>query len=171
MNDAPVATALSALPDHAALRVVPACPALDAAAAADASAAMVKLFSQFQREGRCQSAAIEVLGDGHLLLLAWLGPALSGCSHDKINHLLQHLGQRHGRRLLDAPPLVVEVEGVIQHLSHAEFKDLVRQGRLGSHDYAWDSMASTLGDWRLAGRRPLAEHWLSPLLQRALSAP
>ena len=81
-------TDLDQLSDQALLRLLPSDQLITASE--KLILAWDKLASQFAREGRLQSAAAQILAQGQLLLLAWEGPALSGCSHDKIHGLLRH---------------------------------------------------------------------------------
>ncbi|MHC5067704.1 MAG: hypothetical protein ACYTF0_03840, partial [Planctomycetota bacterium] len=68
---------LSALPDDAALRVLPCHPPLAPAAAAEAVAALRKLVEQFVREGALRAAAVESAPtkDGRIqfVLMSWCG--------------------------------------------------------------------------------------------------
>lgn len=162
---------LAELPDHARLTLLPAAPPLDDAAAQALGAAIDKLFAQFAREGRCAGWAVEALGGGAVLAIAYVGAEpLSGCSHDKLAQLLATHEQRGGRALLAAPPLVVEVDGAPLATDRAGLRALVAAGRVGLDTIHWDLRVATLGEWRGRGRVPASASWLGPLVVRAAAA-
>ena len=141
------------LPDRALLRVLAADPALAPESAAALAAAIERLFVQFIREGRCAAAEVGVERDGRFLVIAWDGPALSGCSHDKIAQVVAAHEARCGARLLDAPPIAVGDPPLL--VDRAGLKALVAGGGLDADAPWWDLRAATLGAWR-AGPVPLA---------------
>ncbi len=158
-------TTLVELPDAAAVRLIAADPALDAEFAALLLTALAKLFAQFAREARLRAYALELAADGAVLVLAWAADAaLSGCSHDKINHLLEQFGARSGRRFLDAPPLVVELDGRARAMDRGALRAAVAAGRFSADGFFYDLRAPDVGTWRRAGRRCVRGSWLEPLL-------
>lgn len=151
------------LSDGAQLRVLAADPALAPEAAAALSGAVERLFLQFIREGRCAAAEVSVEQGGCFLVIAWDGPALSGCSHDKIAQVVTAHEARHGVRLLDAPPIAVGDPPWL--VDRNGLKELLAAGAITAASPWWDVRATTLGAWR-AGPVALAR---SPFT-RALGA-
>lgn len=159
---------LADLPDQAHLRVIASDPALTVDLGAHLAMAIDKLFLQFQREGRVVAWASEIQVHGALLLLAWTGAPLSGCSHDKIGGLLAAWSARSGCRLLDAPPIVVETGAGVRCTDRAGLRALVTAGAVDADSAIWLRSASTLGQWRGEAGRRLGE---SPLAAMAFSPP
>jgi hypothetical protein len=160
--------ALSTFPDHAHLRLSAIAPPLDEYAGASLLAALGKLFAQFEREGRISAHAMELLGGGTVLALAWEGrEPLSGCSHDKVAQVLKAHQERSGSALLDAPPIVVEVDGVPRAVARPGLRALVAAGAIGPDSWHWDLRCDSVGAWRERGRRAARETWLAPLVARA----
>ena len=150
------------LPDPALVRFVTCTPALNGPGLTALTRALELLGQQFVRENRCSAFAAESACAGHLVVLAWDGPALSGCSHDKLNRLFAELGARHGVDLLSAPPLVIAVEGTWT------CTDRVGLRAAGARITAVaDTRCANLGAWRAQGIGPLAQSWLAGLLVRA----
>jgi len=121
-------------------------------------AAMDKLFAQFLREGRCSAHGSMALADGAALVVAWVGEALSGCSHDKIAGLLTH------HRLLDAPPIVVQTAAGWQAVDRAGLRALATAGSLAEEFL--DTQVTDLGALRRSGVRPIADSWLARVIAR-----
>ena len=162
---------LDELPDRARLRLLPVTPALDEQAAQALAEALDRLFAQFVREGRTERWAVEALGGGAVLAIAYDGgDELSGCSHDKIAQVLSVHEQRGGRALLAAPPLVLEVDGAPRCTDRAGLRALVAAGAVGPDTIHWDLRVITLGEWRAHGRAPARGTWLAPLIARAAGA-
>jgi len=136
------------LPDTAALRVVVAEPALQAGFAADAVTAIMKLMQQFIREGRCTAADVVSLEAGRFVLIAWAGPPLSGCSHDKFAHLLATFESRSGCALLAPPPWAVGAPGAVRLVDRAGLKSGVASGEFSAATPVWKVRASSVGEWR-----------------------
>jgi hypothetical protein len=157
--------ALADLPDQARLRLLPVDPPLDQAAGTALCAAIDKLMRQFAREGRCERWAAEVLGGGAVLAIATLGQEeLSGCSQDKLSQLLAHQERSGERRIIAAPPIVVEIDGSPRCLDRRELRARAARGEVTAASVHWDVRVPTLGDWRRAGRQPLGASWLAALL-------
>lgn len=144
------------LADNALTRIMTCDPALPAEAIPALVDALVKLFAQFQREGRCGASEVLVEVDGRALVIAWEGPALSGCSHDKISQILGLHETRTDCALLAAPPLLVAVAGQPQALMRGGLRQRLAQGTVGPDSPTWDIRASTLGAWRAAAGQPFA---------------
>lgn len=134
------------LPDTAQLRVLAADPILVPPAAQALVHALELLFVQFVREGRCAAGAISVERDGRFAVIAWDGPALSGCSHDKIAQVAAAHEGRHGVRLLDTPPIAVGDPPRL--VDRAGLKALVAAGDVSAASPWWDLRSATLGAWR-----------------------
>ena len=150
------------LPDAALVRFASCTPALNETATTALIRALDLLGQQFVRENRCAAFAAESACAGHLLVLAWDGPALSGCSHDKFNRLFAELGARYGVDFLGAPPLVVAIDGVWTCTDRAGLR--AAAARITA---VADTRCATLGAWRAQGVGPLAQSWLAGLLVRA----
>lgn len=158
---------LDALPDRAALRIVTADPPLDAESAAALCAALDKLGAQFVREGRASAWASAAVLDGAVLLCAFAADApLSGCSHDKIAGVLAQHAERGARRLLDAPPIVIQAQGRWRCVDRAGLRALLASGEVGADAPVASVRAETLGAWRAAPTLPLARSHLAALLAR-----
>lgn len=141
------------LTDGAQLRVLAADPALAPEAASTLTPALERLLAQFIREGRCTAASAAVEQDGRFLVIAWDGPALSGCSHDKIGQVVAAHEARHGVRLLDAPPIAVGSPPRL--VDRPGLKALLASGDVSAGTPWWDLRAATLGAWR-AGPLPFS---------------
>jgi hypothetical protein len=155
---------LDHLGDDCLVRVTPADPPLDDASWTCLESALSKLFAQFEREGRVSTWGCERAAGGAAVVIAWAAPegVISGCSHDKLSRLL--LAQEEGdRRLVSAPPILVEVDGAPRCVDRAALRALVADGRVGPSTPVFDLRAETLGAWR-RGRRPLRETPLARLL-------
>ncbi len=154
---------LAPWPDHATVRLVPATPALDAETGAALVAAIGKLFTQFVHEDRCRAGGAVVLADGAALAIVWDGPALSGCSHDKLNGILAH-HERDGRRMLTAPPIVLLDPP--RSLDRAGLRAAVAAGTAGPGTPMLDLTVTTVGAWRSGGRTTLGAHPLGRIVLR-----
>jgi hypothetical protein len=154
---------LAPWPDHAAVRLVPAAPPLDADAAAGLVTAIGKLFDQFVREGRCRAGGAAPLADGAVLAIVWDGPPLSGCSHDKLNGIMA-LHERDGRRLLAAPPIVLLDPP--RCLDRPGLRAAVAAGAAGPETPMLDLSATTVAAWRSTGRTTLGNHPLGRIVLR-----
>jgi hypothetical protein len=155
---------LGHLGDDCLVRITAADPPLDAAAWARLEAALAKLFAQFEREGRVGAWGCERAAGGAAVVIAWSAPegVISGCSHDKLARLLL-AHEEGGRRLVNAPPILIEVDGSARCLDRAGLRGLVGQGRIGPSTPVYDLRAETLGAWR-RGRKPLRETPLARIL-------
>lgn len=152
--DATIDGGLEALDDAARLRALPCDPPLGGEAWTALRTGLAKLFAQFAREGRIEAWGCSLAAGGSVLVIAWRGGELSGCSHDALNRLLL-AHERDGRLLLSAPPLVVEIAGTARCVDRPGLRELVSGGQAGPATMAYDLRVPTLGDWRSAGRLPL----------------
>ena len=150
------------LSDDAQLRLFAAEPRL-ASAVAEAAAALDKLLLQFIREGRCRTALTATVGDGRWLAVAWEGPPLSGCSHDKLAQVIAAHEQRSEAVLLLPPPIAVGPLGAIRLTHRGELRQWLAAGICTADTPVWNWQVTTLGAWR---RQPqsLAASFLAPLL-------
>lgn len=163
--------ALSDLPPTARLVLRPIHPPLAPEAATALVQAIDKLFAQFTREDRVSAHAVEVLADGAVLAVAFVdGTPLSGCSHDKLAQVLAAHEARTGAKLLDAPPIMVEVDGKPTSVDRSGLKALVAAGRVTSASTHWDLRVDTIGAWQERGRIPARTSWLAPLIERLQAA-
>jgi hypothetical protein len=155
---------LDHLGDDSLVRITPADPPLDEAAWARLESALGKLFAQFEREGRVAAWGCERAAGGAAVVIAWSAPegVISGCSHDKLSRLL--LAHEEGdRRLVNAPPILIEVDGAARCLDRAGLRALIAEGRVGPSTPVYDLRAETLAAWR-RGRQTLRETPLARLL-------
>jgi hypothetical protein len=155
---------LASLPDDARVRVLTCDPALIGMPAESLVAALGKLFEQFIREDRCTEYAVAIEAAGRALTIAWRGPPLSGCSHDKISQLLASHEARSGCALLTAPPLLVEVAGRPQPMLRGELRRLYATGEITDASRTWEIRAETLGVWRAGAGKPLGVSSLTTML-------
>lgn len=124
--------------------------------ASTTAAALAKLFVQFEREGRCSGAAITPVAGGHALAIAWDGPELSGCSHDKINHAAAMLGA--GASPLDLPPVAVETADGWTRTDRAGLRRLIAEGRIAADSRILDQAGVAVA---------LRDSWAGALLPTA----
>ena len=104
-----------------------------------------KLAQQFQREGRLSTAAAELVAHGQICLLAWEGPVLSGCSHDKINGLCRSLMPD----LLNQPPIWLRLaQDKAEGLTPAAWRKRLIAGEAVTE--IWSTTVTNLGQWRAA---------------------
>jgi len=145
------------LPDTAAVRVLTCDPPLTEPA--PLVQALDKLFAQFQREGRCTAWDIIVAVDGHAVVVAWDGPpTLSGCSHDKVNGVLNAFAPQ----ALTSPPILVAGRLWMR----GALKQAVAAGTVTAATPWWDVRADRLGAWRQQPQA-LEQGWLWPLVRPA----
>ncbi len=154
---------MMALSDDAAVRIFAAEPVLPAEMADAVVAALTKLLQQFIREGRCQAAATVVTEGGRWLVVAWEGPPLSGCSHDKIAQVIATYEQRSGCSLLTSPPIAVGQSGAIRLTNRGGLRQWLSAGTCTAETPVWDRQVTTMGAWR-SEPRPLASSVLAPML-------
>ncbi len=165
------ADAFAALPADASVKVIPCDPALDVASAQAVCSAIDKLFAQFAREGRVGTWAAGSDADGALLVVAYTSAdALSGCSNDKLAKVLLNHEERHQRRMLSAPPMVLEVDGQPRCVDRAALRQLVEAGQVDVASLTWDVRAETLGAWRDRRHVPARDTWLGQVIARLVSA-
>ena len=94
--------------EDAWLRILPSSSALSDQERDFLMNAWAKLSKQFAQEGRLSAASFGVFANGHIAILAWEGPKLSGCSHDKIHGLCRALSLQGGPDLLNQPPIFLD---------------------------------------------------------------
>lgn len=153
---------LGRLSDSALVRVLPWHPVLDAAAAAAVMTATTKLLAQFLREGRLHGSAVATVADGAALVVAWEGPPLSGCSHDKLNALAAH--HQGARRCLDLPPISLHCGDGWRCGTRADLRAWIAAGEADATSIYLDRTVTDLGTWRTRGLVPLSQSPLARLL-------
>jgi len=149
-HDPSLPVPIEQLPDTALVRVIVATPSLDPAAGSALTMTLGKLFTQFAREDRVQSWSTMVVADGAVLLCAWTGGALSGCSHDKLHGVLAHY-ERDGLMLLDTPPIAVRGVDGWRHGTRADLRAWIAAGAVSAASVYVDRTVATLGEWRARG--------------------
>ncbi len=155
---------LDDLGDDALVRLLAADPPLSVDASAALVSALDKLMAQFARDGRLTRWAVTTDAGGAALIIAWEGPAISGCSHDKLAQVLAKHESSSGSNLLAPPPILIEIAGKPRAIDRATLKRLVAAGQAGPTSTHWDLRVGTLGEWRRHGRRPARETWLGQLV-------
>lgn len=141
-------TMIADLSSDALIRVFAAEPAMPVQVANEMVAAIDKLFLQFMREGRCQTAAAETEANGRFLVIAWEGPPLSGCSHDKIAQVITAYEARCGCALLTAPPIAIGERAAVRVTNRAGLRASLASGACDSRTPVWNLRAATVGEWR-----------------------
>lgn len=136
----------------------------------EVTAAIDKLFLQFMREGRCASATATTEEDGRFLVIAWDGPPLSGCSHDKIAQVIAAQEARSGCALLAAPPIAIGETAAVRLTNRAGLRGLLASGMCDAQTPVWNLRAITLGDWRNSPVALGSSVWAS-LVQLPTAAP
>ena len=145
------------LPVDSALRLFPISPACDVATAQRVQTALAKLFEQFAREARITAWGSGLLASGAVLAVAWQAhETLSGCSHDRLGRLLLHFEDEQ-RRILNAPPLVIEPnprpadgswacleEATVVCCDRLALRQLLAEGRFGGASLVWNLQVVTL---------------------------
>ena len=154
----------------ALVRVVASDPAMPPTIAREVTAAIDKLFLQFIREGRCTNAAVTTEADGRFLVIAWEGPPLSGCSHDKIAQVIAAYEARCGCALLAAPPIAIGDPAAVHLTDRAGLRRMVASSACDAQTPVWDLRAVTLGDWR-SGPVVLGSSVWASLVQLPTAAP
>ncbi len=142
------------LPDTAPVRILTCEPPLAEGPALEA--ALGKLLAQFVREGRCAAGEATVAAGGRAIVIAWDGPALSGCSHDKINGVVTAFAPQ----ALVSPPILVEGACCLR----GDLKRRVAAGEVTATTPWWDVRVTTLGAWQQQPQ-PLGSGWLWDLVR------
>jgi hypothetical protein len=136
----------SAVSDAAHVRVFASEPPLPLSASARLTSSLEKLLRQFEREGRCAAGSAWVEEAGRFVVVAWDGPALSGCSHDKIGQILQATERAHAVELLGSAPLAVGMPP--QLMTRSGVRAALAAGRLTLASPWWQVRATELSRWR-----------------------
>lgn len=158
----PTTDPLARLSDDALVRILPWLPVLDEEAASALESAATKLLAHFQREGRLTTHAVATVAEGAALVVAWEGPVLSGCSHDKLNALAAH--HQSARRCLDLPPISLRCGYGWRCGTRADLRMWIAAGEADATSIYLDRTVTDLGTWRTRGLVPLAESPLARLL-------
>ncbi|MEK7415784.1 MAG: hypothetical protein AAB263_20955 [Planctomycetota bacterium] len=151
---------LAELPDSSHCRVLTPSPVLDEAGGAALITAFDKILAQFAREDRMTTWGTAVEHRGAAFVIAWTPDvALSGCSHDKINRMLQHYEMRLSLQLVTPPPLVIQIDGIWRCTDRAGLR---------AHATATtpliDARIEQLGAWRTRGLTTVGASWAAGLL-------
>jgi hypothetical protein len=142
------------LSPSATVRVFAAEPALSPSAGLALVAAIERLFVQFVREGRCTAAGAELVHEGRFVVVAWEGPAISGCSHDKLAQVVAAHERSAQVAMLAPPPIALGTPP--QLVDRAGLRALLARGTVAGHTPWWNLRVATLGEWR-AQPQTLAE--------------
>ncbi len=156
------------VPSHTSLvRIFAAEPPLPAVAQTTLVTALEKLVTHFVREGRCTSAAVTAQENGRFLVIAWEGPPLSGCSHDKIAQVIAAHESTSGCALLNPPPIAIGAAGNVRLTDRAGVRALLATGAAEAATVVWDVRAGHLADWN-RGPQLLRESRLASLMVAGL---
>jgi len=161
--------AIEELEDAAALRVIPAHPALAPAEAEALVAAIAKLAEQFAREGRIERYALSNAAGGGLILFAHVecGEGWSGCRKDMLARVLAEHEARSGSALLAPPPIVLDKEGATRCIGNGALRSQLAVGAIDGETLVWDHLCDRLGEWRRGMPRPAHDvPWLAQAMQR-----
>ncbi len=161
MRDIPSETAL--------VRIFAAEPPLPAVAQSALVTAVEKLLAHFVREGRCTSAEVTAQENGRFLVIAWEGPPLSGCSHDKIAQVIAAHESTSGCALLNPPPIAIGAAGNVRLTDRAGVRALLATGAADTATVVWDVRAGQLADWK-RGPQLLRESRLASLMVAGLAS-
>ena len=153
----------------AAVRIFAAEPALSDAGAQSLVEALQRLLVQFVREGRCTDHHVEAQQGGRFVMIAWEGPPLSGCSHDKIGQVIAQHEIRNSVSLIDSPPIALGLKNGIRLVDRAGLRSLLATQQAHGATPVWNVQALTVGAWQ-AGPLPLVETHLARLLTAQISA-
>ena len=126
-------------------------------------AALGKLVAHFIRESRCTSAEVTAQENGRFLVIAWEGPPLSGCSHDKIAQIIAGQESTSGCALLNPPPIAIGAAGNVRLTDRAGVRALLATGADETATVVWNVHAGQLADWN-RGPQPLRESRLASLM-------
>jgi hypothetical protein len=173
-------TALAHLPDHARLLL----RSVDPPFTPHRFAALVERLAPRLRglaaHGALLDWAVDQAADGRVLIIATVHAPiaadplaashphaphqLSGCSLDQLGRVLGEHGEAMGQRLLDAPPLVLELAGGPRCVDRAGLRALVRDGVATAETPIYDLAITDLGTWRRAATVPLGRSRSAGLL-------
>ena len=137
--------------------------------ASEMVAAIEKLLTQFTREGRCTIAAASTEADGRFLVIAWEGPPLSGCSHDKIAQVIAAYEVRSGCALLSAPPIAIGEPAAVRVTDRTGLRTLLATHACDAATPVWNLRAASLGEWRSGPVALQVSSWASLVRAQATS--
>lgn len=135
-------TVFSDFPGDASLRIVPIEGGLEPGRRKALLAILGELFGQWHTQGAITTGQADLTPDGSFLIIAWVpaNPDLSGCTKDQLTHLIQAFEKQSGQRMLEAPRLAVELNGKVEFLDHARFRELRQHGEIDQSSVVYDML-------------------------------
>jgi hypothetical protein len=111
-------------------------------------AVLREMLAQWSINGVIRSGGVELLEAGAFLAVAYepAGSDISGCTKDQLTHALLDFEKRLGFRLINASPLVVELEGNIRFMDREEFRRLRSEGTVNEQTVVFDYLIDSLSD-------------------------
>jgi len=123
-------------------------------------------LSSWQAHGRDLQASFTIVYD--LFLVVALDEAsyqATGCSIDKLTHLVQELEREVGYRFLDRSQIAYRAEeGAIQTLPMGEFRDALEKGELKPQTIVFNNLVETLQDFQQRWETTVENSWHSQWL-------
>ncbi len=112
-------------------------------------AVLREMLAQWKNNGAIKAGEVELLEGGSFLVVAYepTGADLSGCTKDQLTHALLDFEARLGIRLLNAPPLAVELEGGVCLMDRDNFRRLRAEGVIREETIVFDYLVESLGDF------------------------
>lgn len=161
------------LPDSAQIHIYPVSPGLTADQQASACSSVEKLLQQFEREGSASKAAVACDKNGVVLLIAYdvgSDADISGCRKDKIAKVLKHCEESFNVCILDAPPMLIEVDGAWMATDRAGLRELHEAKTLSLDGLAYNVRCEDLGTWRSSAIKPIKDMWMKPIVERIVQS-
>ena len=157
---------IDSLPDDARVWVFGADRTIDVTGATRLLGVVDQYLSRWAAHGEPLTSARSWRDDRFLTIAVDQHTAgASGCSIDALFRQLQQLERELGVSLVGGGRIFYrDTGGVIQSTDRAGFSELGARGEIGPRTAVFDPTVQTLGDWRRAFERPVAESWHAALL-------
>ena len=153
---------ISRLPDEARIWIFGISPAVDDARGAALLGRVDAFLDEWAAHGQPITSARDLLFGSFLVIAVDRQSETSGCSIDRMFHLLQELERDYATRILDPDRVFVRGgDGGVRAVSRAEFSS-----QADPHTDVFDVLAERLGEIR-SGRweRPAKDSWHRALLR------
>ena len=158
--------------DNAHVKLYPLVPAITSEQAQLLVDGIQKLLRQFERETATAAADCAVIEDGAVLMIVHESGNegdLSGCRKDKIAKVIKHFEESFGIEVLNAPPMLVQVDGQWRACDRTALKGLAAEQKLSSEQLAYDLRCERLSQWRQQARLAIKDMWMAPIVARILA--
>ena len=154
------------LPDDARVWVFGSDRALDATSASRLLGLVDSYLARWAAHGEPLTSARSWRDDRFLTIAVDQRTAgASGCSIDALFRQLQSLERELGVSIVGGGRVFYrDVAGVIHSTDREQFATLAGRGEIGPRTPVFDPTVQTLGDWRRAFERPVAESWHAGLI-------